>query len=86
VELPELFTQVARTQPAVVVVTVHDLGLAARFAHQIVVLSCGAVHSARNPHSTITESMLREVYRIDASVNTTSDGVVSVAAARSLGR
>lgn len=83
-QLLELVRRLASAQPVVVVITVHDLGLAARFADHIVVLSGGAVHSAGDPYSTITEAMLREVYRIDASVHTTSDGVVSVAATRSL--
>lgn len=83
-QLLELVRRLAKAEPVVVVITVHDLGLAARFADHVVVLNGGAVHSAGNPGSTITEAMLREVYRIDASVHTTTDGVVSVAASRSL--
>ncbi|MGV9798090.1 ABC transporter ATP-binding protein [Mycobacterium sp. NPDC003449] len=83
-QLLALVRRIAREQPAVVMITVHDLGLAARFADRIVVLSDGAVHSAGDPGATITEAMLREVYRIDGQVHTSTDGVVSVAAARSL--
>ncbi|MCP9276455.1 ATP-binding cassette domain-containing protein [Mycolicibacterium arenosum] len=76
--------RLARTQPAIVIVTVHDLGLAARFADRIVVLHNGAVYSVGAPHETLTETMLRDVYRIEASVHTTSDGIINVAAHRSL--
>ncbi len=83
-QLLAVVEQIARTQPAIVVITMHDLGLASRFADRIVVMSDGQVHSTGEPATTITQTMLREVYRIDADVHTTSAGVVSVSATRSL--
>jgi iron complex transport system ATP-binding protein len=79
-----LIRQIARTQPAAVLITVHDLGLAARFADHAVVLHGGSVHSGGPPSSVITEAMLREVYRIEATVHHTADGTLSLAATRSL--
>ncbi|MGF6885559.1 iron complex transport system ATP-binding protein [Nocardia sp. GAS34] len=76
--------QLALSQPAAVVITVHDLALAARFADRIVVLHKGAVHSAGTPAETITEAMLREVYQVDATVHPMPDGTLSVAAMRSI--
>ncbi|GAA5043030.1 ABC transporter ATP-binding protein [Nocardia callitridis] len=79
-----LIQQIARTQPAAVVITVHDLALAARFADQIVVLHQGSVHSSGTPRETITEQMLREVYLVDATVHTNAKGVLSLAVTQSL--
>nr|WP_246461827.1 ABC transporter ATP-binding protein [Nocardia transvalensis] len=79
-----LIRELARSQPAAIVITVHDLALAARFADQIVVLHGGAVHSAGSPEETITEAMLRDVYQVDATVHAMPDGTLNVAAKRSI--
>ncbi|MET0990273.1 MAG: heme ABC transporter ATP-binding protein [Glaciihabitans sp.] len=46
----------------------HDLNLAAAFADDIVVLSSGRVVAAGAPEDVLTASMLREIYRVDATV------------------
>ncbi|MBU3062511.1 ABC transporter ATP-binding protein [Nocardia sp. NEAU-G5] len=79
-----LIRHLARSQPAAVIITVHDLALAARFADQIVVLHKGAVHSAGPPAETITEAMLREVYQVEATVHPMPDGALNVAARSSI--
>lgn len=83
-KLLELIREVATTQPAVVLLTIHDLGLAARFADRIAVLNAGHLHSCGPPADTVTSSMLREVYRIEASVHPSPDGALAVSANRSL--
>ena len=70
--------------PATVVVAVHDLGHAARFADRVVVLSDGAVHSHGAPGEVVTSAMLREVYRVSATVARTEDGGIAVAASHAL--
>ena len=79
-----LIRDLARTEPAAVIVTVHDLALAARFADQVAVLNGGAVHSAGAPEDTITEAMVREVYQVDATVHSLPDGTLNVAAKSSI--
>jgi iron complex transport system ATP-binding protein len=79
-----LVRRIAAEQPSAVLLTLHDLTLAARFTDRAVVLHGGAVHSAGDPADVITPEMLREVYRIDATVHRADDGTVSVAATRSL--
>lgn len=70
---------------AAVVVAVHDLTQAARFADRVVVLHDGAVHSCGAGHEVITEAMLREVYRVTARVHHTDDGI-AVATTEALSR
>ncbi|GHE29122.1 heme ABC transporter ATP-binding protein [Streptomyces cellulosae] len=51
----------ARAGDAVVVV-LHDLGLAAAYAHRVAVLRAGRVAAAGPPQEIFTESLLSEVY------------------------
>lgn len=83
-QILELIGRIATEQPAAVLVIVHDLSLVARFADQAVVMDAGTVHSSGPPETVITEEMLREIYRIDATVQRTGDGVLTLAASRSL--
>jgi iron complex transport system ATP-binding protein len=82
--LLELIRDVAVHQPAIVILTIHDLGLAARFADQVAILRSGSLHAAGPPAETITARMLRDVYQIDASVHPTEDGGLAISANRSL--
>lgn len=83
-QLLTLIRKLATEQPAAIVITVHDLNLAARFADQAVVLRSGTVHSSGPPASVITTSMLRDVYQIDASIHETPDGTPTLSVNRSL--
>lgn len=74
----------AQDIPASVVMTVHDLGHAARFGDRVVVLSGGSVYSEGKPRDVITEQMLREVYGVSATVHATSDGGLAVEASEAL--
>ncbi|WP_407170339.1 ABC transporter ATP-binding protein [Bradyrhizobium sp. ORS 111] len=56
---------VADTGVLVVVVT-HDLGLAARFADQVLVLSEGRLASQGAPVEALSEAVMAEVFRISA--------------------
>ena len=57
-----------------VVVALHDLSLAARFCHSIVLMHEGRVVAAGTPQDVLTVEHLAAVYRIDARV-ATLDGV-----------
>lgn len=50
------------------VAVLHDIGQAARYADWLVVMKDGQVHTSTPPDRAITESMVREVYGIDAHV------------------
>lgn len=58
----------------VVVIVLHDLNLAARWADHIVVLSNGAVAAQGNPETAITVDMLAGVYGVEAVVERSSLG------------
>ncbi|MBI5320429.1 ABC transporter ATP-binding protein [Bradyrhizobium sp.] len=49
-----------------VIVVTHDLGLAARFADHVLVLSAGRLVSQGVPADALSEQVLREVFRISA--------------------
>ncbi|MDU7286938.1 ABC transporter ATP-binding protein [Corynebacterium kroppenstedtii] len=74
----------AQEIPAAVMMTVHDLGHAARFGDRVVVLSGGSVYAEGTPREVITEHMLREVYGVSATVHATSDGGLAVEASEAL--
>ncbi len=68
-----------------IIVVLHDINLAVRFAQHIVILDeCGRLYNAGEPGQVITEKMLREVYGIVASVSYDADGIPSVSAIRSI--
>jgi iron complex transport system ATP-binding protein len=65
-------------QGRIVVVVLHDLGLAARWADRIMVLERGRLHAAGTPEQTFTPSMLEQVYRVQARVERCSLGRVQI--------
>ena len=65
-------------QGRIVVVVLHDLGLAARWADQIMVLERGRLNAAGTPEQTLTPGMLEQVYRVQARVERCSLGRVQI--------
>lgn len=51
-----------------VVAALHDLGFAATYADAVIVLRDGRVVAAGPTHETLTPSLLREVYEVEATV------------------
>lgn len=68
----------------VVVVVLHDLALAARWADRIVVLHGGTVHGDGPPQAVLTPAMLAEVYRVEARIERCSQGRLMVLIDREL--
>jgi iron complex transport system ATP-binding protein len=62
----------------IVVIVLHDLNLAARWADHIVVLSDGAVAAQGAPETAITADMLARVYGVDALVERSTLGHLQV--------
>lgn len=62
----------------IVVVVLHDLDLAARWADRIVVLNDGGLHAAGAPADALTPAMLSEVYGVSARIERCSQGRLHV--------
>jgi iron complex transport system ATP-binding protein len=62
----------------VVVVVLHDLTVAARWADHIVVLSSGRIASAGPPAEILTAPLLADVYGVDARVERCSRGTIQI--------
>lgn len=74
----------AAEAPAAVVVSMHDLSQAARFAHRIAVLHAGTVYAHGAAKDVLTAKMLREVYRVDGKVTLTDDGSAAITTSRAI--
>ncbi|GAB3598577.1 ABC transporter ATP-binding protein [Microbacterium tumbae] len=60
--------ELLRDESITVVTALHDLNLAARFCHRIVVLRSGSVCAAGPPEEVITASLIDDVYGVAAVV------------------
>lgn len=56
----------AADKGALVIVVTHDLGLAARFADHVLVLSGGRLASRGAPSEALSDQIMREVFRVSA--------------------
>ncbi len=67
-----------------IVVSLHDLGLAARWCDRLVMMQSGAIVADGEPAEVLTKERLRDVYGIEAHIGRDADGplVVPIALAR----
>ncbi|MCR8672021.1 ABC transporter ATP-binding protein, partial [Agrococcus sp. HG114] len=72
-ELLELVRRLARDRP--VVMTVHDLALAATHADRVVLVDRGRVVAHGAPSDVLTTDRIRSVYRVDATIDAAPGGV-----------
>ena len=84
-ELCRLLQRIAAEQQVDIVVVMHDINLAARYAQSVVILNeGGSLHSAGPPQRVITPRMLRQVYGVKAAVSHDPDGIPVVSPIRSI--
>ena len=76
IETMSLLRRISRDMDLVVVVVLHDLSMAARFADRFIMLKSGHIHAEGDLH-VITPDTIRNVYGIEATVHTI-DGVPTV--------
>ena len=67
-EIMELLARLNRDQEKTIVMVLHDLNLAARYADQMIALKSGRIVAAGTPNQVMTEETLRAVYGIRAHV------------------
>lgn len=72
--------EIARDRGMIVLVVLHDLNLACRWADRIVALRNGRILASGPVNEVITDTLLRDVYDVHASIAQTASGrpIVSV--------
>jgi iron complex transport system ATP-binding protein len=68
VEVLELIDELNAQRGTTVVMVLHDLTMAARYAHQLVAMRDGAVLAAGSPAQIVTPAVVEEVFGIACSV------------------
>ena len=64
----ELVQRLTRQDSVAAIAALHDLNLAASYADEVVVLAAGRVVASGSPETVLTAELLREVYRVEATV------------------
>jgi iron complex transport system ATP-binding protein len=68
VEVLDLLTDLNRQRGTTVVMVLHDLNLAARYADRLVAMSQGRVHAAGEPAEVLTSEVVQEVFGMGSRV------------------
>lgn len=74
VRVMRLMRSYAEERGAIVLVVLHDLALACRWADRVAVLSRGALDVFGAPEEVVTADVLRRVYGVEARVERSRDG------------
>ncbi len=77
--------RIAGERGMTVLMVLHDVNFASRFADSICVLKNGRVHSRGTPEEVVTEEMLREVYGVESILSRDSFGNPRIEAVRATG-
>jgi len=81
VEVLSLVRTLARTRGRTVVMVLHDLASAARYADLLVAMRNGRIVASGAPHRVVTRDLIRRLYDIDADIlKAPSDGAPVVVA------
>ena len=75
IALMRLFRDLAR-EGRIVIASMHDLTLAARWCDRLVILKDGRVHAEGAPQSVLTAPTLRDVYGVTAVIDTAAGGLI----------
>ncbi|MDQ0134523.1 iron complex transport system ATP-binding protein [Neorhizobium galegae] len=70
VDVLDLLTDLNHAQGTTVVMVLHDLNLAARYADYLVAIAGGRVHVAGRPEDVLTEENVRQVFGLESRVIT----------------
>lgn len=70
IEVLDLLTDLNRIRGTTVVMVLHDLNLAARYADHLVALASGRVHMSGRPEDVLTEETVRHVFGLESRVIT----------------
>ncbi|SOC50135.1 iron complex transport system ATP-binding protein [Blastococcus aggregatus] len=68
IEVLDLLTDLNRVRGTTIVMVLHDLNLAARYADHLVALESGRIHAAGEPGTVLTEDCVRAVFGLESRV------------------
>ncbi|MET8828016.1 ABC transporter ATP-binding protein [Streptomyces sp. NPDC004610] len=68
IEVLDLLTDLNRTRGTTIVMVLHDLNLAARYADRLIALASGRLHATGTPEEVMTERTVRALYGMDSRV------------------
>ncbi|GAA3856320.1 ABC transporter ATP-binding protein [Streptomyces sedi] len=68
VEVLDLLTDLNHARGTTVVMVLHDLNLAARYADHLIAVADGALHAAGTPGEVLTEATVKAVFGLDSRV------------------
>ncbi|KHL12016.1 iron complex transport system ATP-binding protein [Mumia flava] len=68
VEVLDLLTDLNHDRGTTIVIVLHDLNLAARYADHLVALKAGRIHAQGAPGDVVDEVMVREVFGMESRV------------------
>jgi iron complex transport system ATP-binding protein len=77
-EVLDLIRTVTVDREITTLIALHDLNLAARYAHRFVVMSNGTVYATGTARAVLTPEMLRDVHQIHAAVHIDGDQIPQV--------
>ena len=70
VEVLDLLVDLNQTRGTTIIMVLHDLNLAARYADQLVAMGAGRVHAQGTPEQVLTEETVRAVFGMESTVIT----------------
>ncbi|MEU1395175.1 ABC transporter ATP-binding protein [Micromonospora zamorensis] len=68
VEVLDLLTDLNQTRGTTIVMVLHDLNLAARYADHLIALAGGKLHAAGEPAQVLTQECVRAVFGLESTV------------------
>ncbi|GAA2892866.1 ABC transporter ATP-binding protein [Streptosporangium fragile] len=68
IEVLDLLTDLNRTRGTTIVMVLHDLNLAARYADHLIALADGRLHASGTPAEVLTEDSVRTVFGLDSRI------------------
>ncbi|WP_082305301.1 ABC transporter ATP-binding protein [Leucobacter japonicus] len=68
VEVLDLLTDLNRSRGTTIVMVLHDLNLAARYADHLVAIADGTVHAAGSPDEVLTEALVASVFGMPSTI------------------
>lgn len=68
VEVLDLLTDLNRQRGTTIVMVLHDLNLAARYADLLVAMTDGRIHGQGDANSVLTRDMVRDVFKLDSQI------------------